>query len=142
MKDNKIGKSLICIFLASIFISKNIFALSINIHEYRYRKYSNEILEKLNDNLIEYDEIEDMVFKYNPSVLSMWNSYEGNKDSNEIYEDYMEAYDSLISAASGMESDATAASLYAQAEAMKELADNNINDSEISFMKIIKKKKK
>ena len=105
----------------------------INTNDYIYRKYDEDTKNKLNDNVINYDEIDDLVHEFNPTVLSWWNSYRNDKTATEVYDDYMESYDRIMSSADSSESDAVAARLYAQAYAIKMLADNNTNDSIINF---------
>ena len=107
---------------------------SIDAHKFIYRTYDSEMKKKLDDQVIEYDEIEELIHNYNPNVMSMWNSYKKDKTSVEVYDDYMEAYYNLMAAGDSSDSDAMKARMYAQAYSMKILADNNVSDSMISFM--------
>ena len=105
----------------------------VNTNEFIYKKYDEETKKALEDNIINYDEIDNLVHEYNPNVLSWWNSYRNNKTATEVYDDYMDSYDRIMDSAGSSESDAMAARLYAQAYAIKILADNNTNDSIINF---------
>lgn len=107
---------------------------SVIAHKFIYRTYDAETKKKLDDNVIEYDEIEELVHNYNPNIMSMWNTYKKNKTSTEVYDDYIEAYYNLMAAGDSSDSDAMKARMYAQAYSMKILADNNVSDSMISFM--------
>ena len=106
---------------------------SLDINKFINRTYDEELKKKINDSVIEYDEIEELIHNYNPNIMSMWNSYKNNKTSSEVYDDYMEAYDRLMAAGDSSESDIMSARMYAQAYSMKMLADNNVNDSTINF---------
>ena len=144
----KMIKNVIAIFLV-LSISANVFAAEVtspdnlsspaenqeevNTNEFIYRRYDEATKKALEDNIINYDEIDDLVHEYNPNVLSWWNSYRNNKTATEVYDDYMESYDRIMNSADSSENDAAAARLYAQAYAIKILADNNTNDSIINF---------
>ena len=106
---------------------------NLDINKFINRTYDEELKNKINDSVIEYDEIEELIHNYNPNIMSMWNSYKNNKTSSEVYDDYMEAYDRLMAAGDSSESDIMSARMYAQAYSMKMLADNNVNDSTINF---------
>ena len=107
---------------------------NLDINKFINRTYDEELKKKINDSVIEYDEIEELIHNYNPNIMSMWNSYKNNKTSSEVYDDYMEAYDRLMAAGDSSESDIMSARMYAQAYSMKMLADNNVNDSTINFL--------
>ena len=107
---------------------------NVEVHKFIYRTYDQETKKKLDDYVIEYDELEELIHNYNPNIMSMWNTYKKNKNSTEVYDDYMEAYYNLMAAGDSSDSDAMKARMYAQAYSMKILADNNVNDSMISFM--------
>ena len=137
------------VFTLLFSISSNIFAAEITNPEntvspadndeevdtnaFIYKKYDEETKRALEDNIINYDEIDDLVHEYNPNVLSWWNSYKNNKTATEVYDDYMDSYYRIMDSADSSESDAATARLYAQAYSIKLLADNNTNDSIISF---------
>ena len=108
---------------------------NINANKFIYRTYDEEMKKKLDDSVIEYGEIEELVHNYNPNIMSMWNSYKNGKSSSEVYDEYMESYDRLMAAGDSSESDAAKARMYAQAYSVKMLADNNVNDSVINFWK-------
>ena len=141
--------SITLIFILSFSISLDIFAAEVTNPEnilnpadndevvdtnaFIYKKYDEKTKKELEDNVINYDEIDDLIHEYNPNVLSWWNSYKNNKTATEVYDDYMDSYNRIMDSADSSESDAAAARLYAQAYSMKMLADNNTNDSIINF---------
>lgn len=105
-----------------------------NITQHIYKLRSNEELQKLNDNTIEFDEIDDLVNTYNATVRNNWNSYDANKDNYDIYDAYYDAYENLDALASSAESEVQAAMYRAQADSMRMSADNNVLDSTINFL--------
>lgn len=54
-------------------------------------KYDEETLARLQDSVIEYSEISDLVHEYNPDISEMWKSY---GDSKEDYENMIEEMES------------------------------------------------
>ena len=70
-------KSISIILLFTILISTKTYA---NEYVDEYTKTENEIV-KLNDNLIEYDEIEILVHKKNPSISDAWKKLEEAKQN-------------------------------------------------------------
>lgn len=83
---------------------------------------------------IRYDEIETYIHTFNPEILNNWNIWENNKSANDVYSDYMDAYDKLYDSASSQDSDLQAGMAYAQADAMLIQADKSVNDSYIDFL--------
>ena len=106
---------------------------NINANKFIYRTYDDETKKRIFDNVIEYEDIEELIHNNNPNIMSMWNSYNRDETASEVYDDYMEAYNNLMAAGDSSESDAVRARMYAQAYSMKMLADNNVNDSVINF---------
>lgn len=106
---------------------------SINANKYIYRTYDSETKKKIDDNIIEYDDIEELIHNYNPNVMSMWNSYKNDETAVDIHDDYMEAYDNLMASGDSSDNDTVRARMYAQAYSMKLLADNNVNDNVVNF---------
>ena len=125
-------------FILSIIISlvmNNVsFAKQYNIAQHIYKLRTSEELKKLNDDKIEFDEIEDLVNMYNATVRNNWNNYEANKDSLDVYNDYYDAYENLDALAQSADSEVQAAMFRAQADAMRINADKNVSDSTINFL--------
>lgn len=120
--------------LISLFINSVTYSLNITAYEHLYKIRSSEEKNRLSDNIIYFDEIDDIISLYNPTVQNNWNSYEANKSSTDVYNDYMDAYDSLDSLASSTDNEVQAAMYRAQADAMKINADNNVVDSTVNFL--------
>ena len=98
------------------------------------RMYNKDLKNKLSENVIKYEDIEDLISFYNPEILNLWNNWENNKSSNDVYNDYMNAADNLYDSASGQESAMQEGMLYAQADAMRIQADKNVSDSYTNFL--------
>ena len=98
------------------------------------RMYNKDLKNKLSENVIKYEDIEDLISLYNPEILNLWNNWENNKSSNDVYNDYMNAADNLYDSASGQESAMQEGMLYAQADAMRIQADKNVSDSYTNFL--------
>ena len=90
--------------------------------------------KNLDKKSIRYDEIETYIHTFNPEILNNWNIWENNKSANDVYSDYMDAYDKLYDSASSQDSDLQAGMAYAQADAMLIQADKSVNDSYIDFL--------
>ena len=90
--------------------------------------------KNLDKKSIRYDEIETYIHTFNPEILNNWNIWENNKSANDVYSDYMDAYDKLYDSASSQDSDLQAGMAYAQADAMLIQADKNVSDSYIDFL--------
>ena len=134
---NKIIKKQMCFILIIIVFMTNIntyYAKEYNPVSHIFKNRSQAELALLNDNVVAFDEIDDLINLYNTTVRNNWDKYENNKDSNEVYDDYMDAYDSLDALAQSADSDVQAAMYRAQADAMLINADNNVNDSTINFL--------
>ena len=128
------NKITVGLLVFSVLIGNVSYAKEYNIAQHVYKLRPQDELNKLNDNKIEFDEIEDLVNTYNATVRNNWNSYEANKDNLDIYNDYYEAYDNLDSLAQSADSDVQAAMFRAQADAMRINADKNVSDSTINFL--------
>lgn len=109
-----------------------------NMKIFNELKPSEFINSNKNKNLdkksIRYDEIETYIHTFNPEILNNWNIWENNKSANDVYSDYMDAYDKLYDSASSQDSDLQAGMAYAQADAMLIQADKNVSDSYIDFL--------
>lgn len=99
-----------------------------HIHHFDDRKGS------LSKDSIAYDDIIDYVHYYNPEVLTNWNAWENNKSAEDVYNDYIDAYDRIYDSASGQDSDVQAGIGFAQADAMLIQADKNVSDSYVDFL--------
>ena len=89
---------------------------------------------ELSQNIINYNDIEDMIHLFNPEILNNWNSWENNKSSQDIYEEYQEAADKLFNGAASQDLDLQEAMLSAQGIAMQIQADKNASDSYTNFL--------
>ena len=97
--------------------------------------YNNaERKNALNTNIVNYDDIEDMIHLFNPEILNNWNSWENNKSSQDIYEDYQSAADRLYNGAAMQDMDLQEAMLSAQGTALQIQADKNASDSYTNFL--------
>ena len=98
------------------------------------KMYSAERKNYLKGNTVNYDDIEDMIHLYNPEILNNWNSWENNKSSQDVYEDYQDAADRLFDAASSQDSELQEGMMIAQGRAMQIQADKNASDSYTDFL--------
>ena len=98
------------------------------------KMYSAERKNDLKGNTVNYDDIEDMIHLYNPEILNNWNSWENNKSSQDVYEDYQDAADRLFDAASSQDSELQEGMMIAQGRAMQIQADKNASDSYTDFL--------
>ncbi len=131
----KIMKKSFLIFLVLLFLTtNNLYALEFNAYNHIYKHRDASLLSKLSDNLIEFDEIDDLISLYNPTMKNNWNNYEANKTNSDIYNDYIDAYNNLDGLANSADSDVQAAMYRAQADAMLINADNNVLDSDVNFL--------
>lgn len=96
--------------------------------------YSNDRKEELKKEEVNYNDIEDLIHLFNPEILNNWNSWENNKSSQDIYDNYQTAADKLYNGASSQDSDLQDAMLSAQAIAMQIQADKNASDSYTNFL--------
>ncbi len=93
----------------------------------------------LRDNVMEYSELADLIHEYNVTVQNNQRDYNENrnKTSEDIAQDYRDAADEIRN---NMSDDDSAAailsnvSLEAQARNLEQLADDNVNDSDITKM--------
>lgn len=103
--------------------------------------YTQEKWETLQDNILEYDEISDLIHEYNSTVqqnLLDYNDYKG-KTKNNISRDYYDAAEDLLDNIEYPEDDdsnyaarmSSALSSQIQAENLVEQGDNNVDDGEI-----------
>ena len=96
--------------------------------------YDTDRKNALSGNIVNYDDIEDMIHLFNPEILNNWNSWENNKSSQDIYEDYQSAADRLYNSAAMQDMDMQEAMLSAQGTAMQIQADKNASDSYTNFL--------
>lgn len=96
--------------------------------------YSAERRNELQNNTINFDDIEDMVHLYNPEVLNNWNSWRNNKSAQDVYDSYQDAADILFNSASSQDSDMQSGMMEAQGRAMQIQADKNASDSYTDFL--------
>lgn len=135
ISNNKKNRIILVALILACMLATNIsFAKEYNIAQHIYKLKTQEELARLNDNKIEFDEIDDLVNSYNATVRNNWNTYDANKDNMDIYNDYYDAYDNLDALAQSADSDVQAAMYRAQADAMKINADKNVSDSTINFL--------
>ena len=130
----KIRNIIIFICVMCLSINGVVYPLNITAYDHLYKIRTNEEKSRLSDNTIYFDEIDDIINLYNPTVQNNWNSYEANKTSTDVYNDYMDAYDSLDALASSTDNEVQAAMYRAQADAMRINADKNVADSTVNFL--------
>ena len=96
--------------------------------------YSAERKSELKGNIVNYNDIDDMVHLYNPEILNNWNSWENNKSSQDIYDEYQDAANILYDAAGSQDSEMQEGMMLAQGKAMQIQADKNASDSYTNFL--------
>lgn len=96
--------------------------------------YTNERKDELKKNVVNYNDIEDMIHLYNPDILNNWNSWENNKSSQDVYDEYQDAADVLYDSAGSQDSDMQEGMMMAQGRAMQIQADKNADDSYTNFL--------
>lgn len=132
----KIAFSLLFIFLAITSTFADDFKVpdfnGISPQSHINKLYSLERKEELKGNAIKYNDIEDLVHLYNPEILSMWNTWENGKSSNDIANEYADAADRLES--SNGDNDVADAMARAQSTGMRIQADLNFSDSYTNFL--------
>ena len=134
--NRKLKKCLSILLIMSMF-SVKVFGLEnfeMSVAKHLYQNRTPEQLEQLNDNTIKINEIDDLVNMYNATVRNNWNNYEANKTKDDVYNDYVDAYNTLDALAGSAESDVQAAMYRAQADAMLMNANNNVVDSNINYL--------
>lgn len=103
--------------------------------------YSEEKWASLQDNTLEFDEIEDLILEYNSTVQEnrlAYRDYRG-KDSDEIAQEYYDAADEIEASIEYPDTDdanygsrlAAAQSSEASARQMREQGDENVSDSDV-----------
>lgn len=102
--------------------------------------YSEEKWATLQDNVLEFDEIAELIHEYNSTVKKNAIDYEDykGKDSEEIAQDYYDAADEIYASLEYPDSDdsnygtllASAVRSEQSAEQMIELGDNNVTDDD------------
>ena len=127
-------KKLSIVIIFVLMFNNIVFSLDVTPYNHLYKIMTSEEKAKLSDNTIYFNEIEDMISLYNPVVQNNWNAYDANKTSTDVYNDYMDAYDSLDALASSTDNDVQAAMYRAQADAMRINADKNVVDSNVNFL--------
>ena len=139
--SKKYIKILSMLLLISISINNFSYAADIDFNEkdikaakHIFKNRSAEELEKLNDNVVLLEEIDELINMNNSTVRNNWNKFESNKDKMDVYDDYLDAYNILDSLAASADSEVQTAMYRAQADAMMMNADNNVVDSNINFL--------
>ena len=134
-------KNIIKVSILVLLLSNSVYGADINFNDktinaakHIFKNRSAEELAKLNDNVINLDEIDDLINMNNSTVRNNWNNYESNKDKMDVYDDYLDAYNALDSLASSADSEVQTAMFRAQADAMMMNANNNVVDSSINFL--------
>lgn len=97
--------------------------------------YSEERKNELNQNIIKYDDIDDLVHLYNVDVANLWNNWENNKSAEDIHNDYLDSAAYLENAAASADNDFMEGMNRSQALAMRIQADQNADDSYSNFLK-------
>ena len=145
LKEEKMKKTryirIISLFL-TIILSSNVFAelgkieyfngLDPQLHVNKI--YSSERKKELQENAINYSDIDDMIHLYNPEILNNWNSWTNNKSAQDVYDAYQDAADILYNSASSQDSDMQVGMMEAQGRAMQIQADKNASDSYTDFL--------
>lgn len=89
---------------------------------------------ELKENIINYDDIDDMIHLFNPEVLNNWNSWQSDKSAEDIYDIYQSAADRLYDSAGSQDSMMQEDMMTAQGRAMQIQADKNVSDSYVNFL--------
>lgn len=136
---NKFIKKLVNLILIFTLFICNIIYAGVNIDPFRHLyRHENKPNTNLNDNMITFDEIDDLVFYQNPIVRNMWNNYNTHDDVDEIADTYYDAADAI----EGMGDDEVSeASNFAKAAGLRVLGDNNVSDSNIMFLQNLMQEK-
>ena len=140
MKINKVFNILVFIFciITSFFTYAdnidNDFFNNLEPRHHVNKNFSNERINDLNKNELNYDDIEDLIHLYNPDILSNWNSWENNKSAQDIQDEYNDAAMALFDSAASQDSELQEGMLNAQAIAMQIQADKNASDSYTNFL--------
>ena len=98
------------------------------------RLYPTERKNELKGKIVNYNDIEDMIHLYNPEILNNWNSWENNKSSQDIYDEYQDAANILFDVAGSQDSEMQEGMVLAQGRAMQIQADKNASDSYTNFL--------
>lgn len=98
------------------------------------RLYTAERKNELKGKIVNYNDIEDMIHLYNPEILNNWNSWENNKSSQDIYDEYQDAANILFDVAGSQDSEMQEGMVLAQGRAMQIQADKNASDSYTNFL--------
>ena len=142
LKEEKMRDRFLKIALiVSLLICSNVYALDYKVDNYfdglnpnTHINHFSDKKDKLPTDTINFDDIEEFIHYYNPEVLSDWNTWENNKSSNDVYNDYIDAADRLYDSAAGQDSELQEGMAYAQANAMRIQADKNVSDSYVNFL--------
>lgn len=97
--------------------------------------YTDERKNELKQNVIKYDDIEDLIHLYNTDVANLWNNWENNKSAQDIHEDYLDSAANVEDAAASADSEFMEGMYRAQGLAMRIQADQNADDSYSNFLK-------
>lgn len=100
---------------------------------------SEEEWARLRDNVLEYEEIEDLIHEYNTTVLNNEQQYrrDTGKTSEDIVEEYLEQAENLYQAASDAEDDITAITSEASARQAEINAENNVDDGTSRWLEYV-----
>ena len=91
---------------------------------------------RLRDNVLEYEEIEDLVHEYNTTVLNNEQQYrrDGKKTSEDMVDDLMRQADDFWEAAGEAEDDMNAILNEINARQAESNAENNVDDSTTRYI--------
>ena len=100
---------------------------------------SEEEWARLRDNVLEYEEIEDLIHEYNTTVLNNEQQYrrDTGKTSEDIVEEYLEQAENLYQVASDAEDDMTAITSEASARQAEISAENNVDDGTSRWLEYV-----
>ncbi|MCQ2609555.1 MAG: hypothetical protein MJ151_02025, partial [Lachnospiraceae bacterium] len=135
-------KKILCIFL-SIFMIVNIDSVSFarwdeSLFEHLYRHEDKKGVD-LNDNIIEFYEIDDYIFHKNPTMQNAWKVFEVNKDISDTSDYYYDLADSLEGQG---DDEASQAQNSARAQGYRISGDNAVDDSRTRYLSNIIDEKK
>lgn len=104
-------------------------------HLYRHVDKATTILD---NDIIEFSEIEDLVFHKNPTMRNAWLVFKANKDVNDTSDTYYDQADALEFVTGD---DATDASNAAKAQGLRIMGDNNADDSYTNYLNNVMQEK-
>ena len=91
---------------------------------------------RLRDNVLEYEEIEDLIHEYNTTVLNNEQEYKKDiaKSAEDIVDDILDEADYYRSLASDADSTVEELSYEAQARSAENTAENNVDDGQSKYL--------